>query len=90
MMIMRKSIILNCTVSILLQLLLHIICSGIVLAFVPSSLSKIMLQPNQANMGRMTTTTTTTSLLLAMKPQRLEDNVDGVLYVNDRVSYILT
>lgn len=35
--------------------------------------------------GRTVTTTTA----LSAKPQRLAENVDGVVYVNDRVSYVL-
>ena len=35
-----------------------------------------------------TTASTTTRTALGAKPQRLAENVDGVVYVNDRVSFI--
>ena len=46
----------------------------------------VVRTPSTIRTKSTTTTTSTTTALRATKPQRLAENVEGVVYVNDRVS----
>ena len=46
--------------------------------------------PSTSRTKSTTTATSTTTALRATKPQRLAENVEGVVYVNDRVSLLST